>query len=77
MMTATPRIRPALASAVMRYLLILCVGLGAIALFLLATASNDPALFAEFYQLLLVLNGGVAVMLTALVISRRGFLARG
>jgi len=53
---------------VMRYLLILCVGLGAIALFLLATASNDPALFAEFYQPLLVLNGGVAVMLTALVI---------
>ena len=68
MITATPRIRPALVSAVMRYLLILCVGLGAIALFLLATASNDPALFAEFYQLLLVLNGGVAVMLTALVI---------
>jgi len=68
MITATPRIRPALASAVMRYLLILCVGLGAIALFLLATASSDPALFAEFYQLLLVMNGGVAVMLTALVI---------
>jgi PAS domain S-box-containing protein len=68
MITATPRIRPALVSAVMRYLLILCVGLGAIALFLLATASNDPALFAEFYQLLLVLNGGVAAMLTALVI---------
>jgi PAS domain S-box-containing protein len=68
MITATPRIRPALASAAIRYLLILCVGLGAIALFLLATASNDPALFAEFYPLLLVLNGGVAVMLTALVI---------
>ncbi len=68
MTAATPRIRPALASAVIRYLLILCVGLGAIALFLLATASNDPALFAEFYQLLLILNGGVAVMLMTLVI---------
>lgn len=68
MMAAAPRIRPALASAVLRYLLILCVGLGAIALFLLATASSDPALFAEFYSLLLVLNGIVAVMLTALVI---------
>lgn len=67
-MAVAPRIRPALASAVIRYLLILCVGFGAIALFLLATASNDPALFAEFYPLLLVLNGGVAVMLTALVI---------
>jgi len=68
MIAAAPRIRPALASAAVRYLLILCVGLGAIALFLLATASSDPALFAEFYPLLLVLNGGVAVMLTALVI---------
>ncbi len=68
MTAATPRIRPALASAVIRYLLILCVGLGAVALFLLATASSDPALFAEFYQLLLILNGGVAVMLMTLVI---------
>ncbi len=68
MTAATPRIRPALASAVIRYLLILCVGLGAVALFLLATASSDPALFAEFYQLLLILNGGVAAMLMTLVI---------
>jgi nitrogen fixation/metabolism regulation signal transduction histidine kinase len=67
MMAAAPRIRPALASAAIRYVLILSVGLGAIALFLLATASSDPALFAEFYPLLLVLNGGVAVLLTALV----------
>lgn len=68
MMAAAPRIRPALASAVIRYLLILCVGLAAIALFLLATASSDPALFAEFYPLLLVLNGGIALTLTALVV---------
>jgi PAS domain S-box-containing protein len=68
MMAAAPRLRPALVSAAVRYLLILCVGLGAIALFLLATASNDPALFAEFYPLLLWLNGGVALTLTALVV---------
>jgi PAS domain S-box-containing protein len=68
MIGSAPKIRPALPTAAIRYLLILCVGLGAIALFLLATASSDPALFAEFYPLLLVLNGGVAVMLTALVI---------
>ena len=68
MMAATPRLRPALVSAAVRYLLILCVGLGAIALFLLATASHDPALFAEFYPLLLWLNGGVALALTALVV---------
>ena len=34
---------------VVRYVLILCVGLVAIALFLLATASANTALFAERY----------------------------
>ena len=68
MSAAIPRSRPALASAAVRYFLILCVGLGAIALFLLGTASDDPELFAKYYPLLLVLNGAVAVMLTGLVI---------
>ena len=68
MTVAAPKTRPAPATAVVRYLLILSVGLAAIALFLLATASSDPALFAEFYPLLLVLNGGVALTLTALVV---------
>ena len=68
MSAALPRSRPALASAAVRYFLILCVGLGAITLFLLGTASDDPALFAKYYPLLLVLNGAVAVMLTGLVI---------
>ncbi len=68
MSAAAPRSRAALASAAIRYLLILCVGLGAIALFLLATASDDPAALAEYYPLLLALNGAVAVMLTGLVI---------
>ncbi|MBI1964965.1 MAG: HAMP domain-containing protein [Betaproteobacteria bacterium] len=52
----------------MRYALILCVGLVAIALFLVGSSSTDPALFAERYPLLLVLNGVVAFMLTALVV---------
>jgi nitrogen fixation/metabolism regulation signal transduction histidine kinase len=57
----------ATANAVARYVLILCVGLGAIALYLLATASSDPALLARRYPLLLTLNGAVAAMLTLLV----------
>ncbi len=50
-----------------RHLLILCVGLGAVALFLLATASANTSLFATHYPLLLALNGGIAAVLTALV----------
>jgi len=68
MSLAAPKIRPGLPSAVVRYVLILCVGLGAIALFLLLTASSDPGLFAQLYPLLLVLNGAVALTLTALVL---------
>jgi PAS domain S-box-containing protein len=73
---AGPKIRPALSRAVVRYVLILCVGLGAIALFLLATASSDPALFTELYRLLLVLNSAVAFMLTALVLYQLFTLRR-
>ncbi len=68
MTLAVPPLRPALSNAVVRYVLILCVGLGAVALFLLATASANTTLFAEHYTLLLVLNGAVAAMLTALVV---------
>lgn len=50
-----------------RHVLVLCVGLGAVALFLLATASANTTLFATHYPLLLALNGGIAVVLTALV----------
>jgi len=50
-----------------RHLLVLCVGLGAVALFLLATASANTALFASHYPLLLALNGGIAFVLTVLV----------
>jgi nitrogen fixation/metabolism regulation signal transduction histidine kinase len=67
MSSALPRERTALSSAAVRYVLILCVSLGAVALFLLATASANTALFAEQLPLLVALNGAVALMLSALV----------
>jgi len=74
--TTLPPPRPALSSAVVRYLLILCVGLVAVALFLVATSSANPASFAERYPLLLALNGTVALMLTALVVYQLVTLRR-
>jgi len=71
-----PPPRPALSSAVVRYLLILCVGLVAVAVFLVAASSANPASFAERYPLLLALNGTVAVMLTALVVYQLVTLRR-
>ncbi len=68
-MSAAPSAgRPALSRAVAQYALILCVGLVAIALFLVVSSSSNPALFAERYPLLLALNGVVAAMLTVLVV---------
>jgi nitrogen fixation/metabolism regulation signal transduction histidine kinase len=67
-MTSAPiREKSPLSSAVVRYVLILCVSLGAVALFLLATASANTALFAEQFPLLVALNGAVALMLSGLV----------
>ena len=68
MSAALPIPKPALSRAVVHYALILCVGLVAIALFLVVSSSSNPALFAERYPWLLTLNGVVAAMLTALVI---------
>lgn len=68
MSAAAPPIKSALPAAVVRYLLILCVSLVAVALFLLAASSANPTSFAERYPLLLALNGAVALMLTALVV---------
>jgi len=68
-MSATlPPARPARSSAVVHYLFILCVGMVAVALYLVATSSANPASFAERYPLLLALNGAVAGMLIALVV---------
>ena len=72
---------PARASSRTKYLLVLCIGLGAVALFLLATASASTTLFTEHYTTLLLLNGGVALALAALVayqlLTLRGKLRAG
>ena len=68
--------RRALSNAGVRYVLILCVSLGAIALFLLATASANTALFAEQFPLLVALNGAVAFILTGLVAYQLTVLRR-
>ena len=50
-----------------RWLLLAATGLSAIALFLLATASANTALFATGYDTLLVLNGVLVALLMAVV----------
>jgi nitrogen fixation/metabolism regulation signal transduction histidine kinase len=55
------------APRVIRYVLLALACLGVIFLFLLATASANTALFARSYDLLLVLNGAMVVLLMALV----------
>jgi len=59
-----------------KYLLALCVGLGGVAVFLLATATASTRFFAEHYTLLLLLNGGVALTLAALVVFQLVTLRR-
>lgn len=66
-MTNNTAPQPGFARPGIRYLLILGIGFGAVALFLLATASANTALFSEHYSLLLLLNGGIALALAALV----------
>ncbi len=51
----------------MRWLLLVLAGLAAIALFLLATASANTELFARRYDVLLLLNGAMVVLLMGLV----------
>jgi nitrogen fixation/metabolism regulation signal transduction histidine kinase len=51
----------------MRWLLLVLAGLASIALFLLATASANTELFARRYDLLLLLNGAMVVLLMGLV----------
>ena len=73
---APSQIRPALSGVAVRYLLILSVCLVAVGLFLLAASSANPASFVERYPLLLVLNGSVALLLTALVVYQLVTLRR-
>jgi nitrogen fixation/metabolism regulation signal transduction histidine kinase len=51
----------------MRYFVILCLGLGAVLLYLLSTASANTALFAEHYPLILALNGAITLCLIGVV----------
>ena len=63
----TVNMAPARPASRMRYVLLLSLGLGAVALFLLATASASTQWFSERYRLLLWLNGAVATLLAVLV----------
>ncbi len=60
-------IRFAFGSGAVKYLLIVCAVVGAVTLYLLATASANTALFAQHYPVLLGLNGGLAVCLAGLL----------
>jgi nitrogen fixation/metabolism regulation signal transduction histidine kinase len=59
--------RPPRTGAVMRYLLLACVGLGVAAVFLLASVSANTALFSEYYPLLLGANVVIALLLAGMV----------
>ncbi len=59
-----------------RFAIVLLVGLCAVGLFLLATASANTALFARHYLGLLVLNGTIATLLAILVIRQLVMLRR-
>lgn len=52
----------------MRYLVAVAAALGAILVFLLATASANTALFAHYYPVLLAMNAGAAVLLFGVVL---------
>jgi len=60
-------IRPVLRHGAVNYLLVVCAVVGAVTLYLLATATANTALFAQHYPLLLAVNGGLAVCLTVLL----------
>jgi nitrogen fixation/metabolism regulation signal transduction histidine kinase len=60
----------------LRYALILCVGLGAVALYLLSTATANTALFARHYPTLLAVNGALVLVLVALVAYQLARLGR-
>jgi nitrogen fixation/metabolism regulation signal transduction histidine kinase len=71
---ASPRY--ALLSRTMRYAVIICIGLGAIGLYLLSTATANTALFTRHYPTLLVVNGALVLMLIALVVYQLARLAQ-
>ena len=52
----------------LRYVVIACVGLGAVLLYLLSRASSNTASFGEHYTLLIILNSMLAVVLAGLIV---------
>lgn len=62
---SAPRLR--LLSRPMRYAIALCVGLGAVSLYLLSTTTANTSLFAEHYPTLLLVNGALVLVLVSLV----------
>ena len=74
-MTAAARV-PSRAGAIMRYLLLSCVVLGIAAIFLLASASANTALFSEYYPMLLGINLAIALLLAGMVIHQLVSLRR-
>jgi len=66
-MTTLANGKPMHAGAVMRYLLLSCVGLGVAAVFLLASVSTNSALFSEYYPALLTINLIIALLLAGMV----------
>ena len=74
--SSTPPLGNATPSARRRYAIVLLVGLGAVGLFVLASASASTALLAEHYQALLIVNGAIAILLAALVIRQLLMLRR-
>jgi len=70
------RITPLLAPGWLRWLLVVCVVVAAIALFLLATAAANTRLFVQHYQTLLVANGVLAAALAGLTVFQLVRLVR-
>ena len=60
----------------MRYAVIICVGLGAVALYLLSTATANTTMFAEHYPTLLFVNGALVLVLGSLVVFQLVRLGR-
>ena len=67
---------PLLAGRALRYLMIVCAALGALALYVLSTASANTALFAQNYRSLLGLNVALLLVLAALVVYQLALLGR-
>jgi len=64
-LSGAPRL--SLFSRRMRYAVIICVCLGAVALYMLSTATENTTLFAEHYPTLLLVNGALLLVLAVLV----------